>query len=87
MPAVISTLMPANGVRRVTGALVKGLPHGQFEHLPGEHLAVGNIVDPEFAAFSGVAGDRLTVLAGNSDFHGYPRQVIKLAAWRGGSQA
>jgi hypothetical protein len=56
-------------MRFVRRTLVKRLFDGQFQQLPAGHLALFDLVDPEFTALAGMFGDRAAILAGDGNFH------------------
>jgi hypothetical protein len=56
-------------VRRVVVAFMKALRKREFQQMFFPHATVFNLIHPELAAFSGVLGDGLAVLAGDGDFH------------------
>jgi hypothetical protein len=56
-------------VLRMGGTFVKGLFFWKLKEFLAFYLLIFDVIDPEFPATSGMAGDLAAVLAGNGDFH------------------
>jgi hypothetical protein len=56
-------------MRLMRRAFVKRLLKRQLQQLFAGRLTLVNVINPEFAAFSGMFSDGAAILAGDSDFH------------------